>query len=70
MPGPEINRNYDATSESELAEKRQKELDKAIADFLKRGGKIEKIPTGMTGEQYKEMKEETAKKKKGRKKSK
>lgn len=69
MPGPEINRNYDATSESELAEKRQKELDKAIAEFLKRGGKIEKIPTGMTGEQYKEMKA-GIKKKKGRKKSK
>jgi len=66
MPGPEINRNYDAVSDPEGARRRQEELDKMIEDFLKGGGKIEKIPTGMTGEQYKEMKLGT-KKKKGRK---
>jgi len=67
MPGPEINRNYDATTNPEAARQRQEELDQMIKDFLAKGGKIERIPTGMTGEQYREMKA-GEKKKKGRKK--
>ena len=51
----------------EGARRRQEELDEMIKKFLEKGGKIERIPTGMTGEQYKEMKEGIAKKKKGRK---
>jgi len=35
----------------ELIDK-QAELDKLMKKFLKNGGKIEKIPEGMTGEQY------------------
>lgn len=64
MPGPEINRNYDSITDPEAASKRQKELDQMIKDFLAKGGKIERIPTGMTSEQYKEMKAEKASKKK------
>jgi len=52
----------------EGARRRQEELDEMIKEFLAKGGKIERIPTGMTGEQYREMKEGIAKKKKGRKK--
>jgi len=48
----------------EGARKRQEELDQMIKEFLEKGGKIERIPTGMTGEQYREMKAGTAKKKK------
>ena len=48
----------------EGARRRQEELDEMIKEFLAKGGKIERIPTGMTGEQYREMKAETAKKKK------
>ena len=51
----------------EGARRRQEELDQMIKDFLAKGGKIERIPTGMTGEQYREMKAGSAKKKKGRK---
>jgi hypothetical protein len=51
----------------EGARRRQEELDQMIKDFLAKGGKIERIPTGMTGEQYRELKAESAKKKKGRK---
>ena len=51
----------------EGARRRQEELDKMLKEFLEKGGKIERIPTGMTGEQYREMKAGTAKKKKGRK---
>jgi hypothetical protein len=54
----------------EGARRRQEELDKMIKDFLDRGGKIERIPTGMTGEQYREMKAGTLKAKKKRKKKK
>jgi hypothetical protein len=52
----------------EGARRRQEELDEMIKKFLADGGKIERIPTGMTGEQYREMKAGTTKKKKGRKK--
>ena len=52
----------------EGARRRQEELDQMIKEFLEKGGKIQRIPTGMTGEQYREMKAGTAKKKKGRKK--
>ena len=48
----------------EGARRRQEELDKMIKEFLDKGGKIERIPTGMTGEQYREMKASTVKKKK------
>lgn len=51
----------------EGARRRQEELDQMIKDFLTKGGKIERIPTGMTSEQYKELKAGSAKKKKGRK---
>ena len=51
----------------EGARRRHEELDQMIKDFLAKGGKIERIPTGMTGEQYREMKAGSAKKKKGRK---
>ena len=51
----------------EGARRRQEELDQMIKEFLEKGGKIERIPTGMTGEQYREMKAGTAKKKKSRK---
>ena len=51
----------------EGARRRQEELDQMIKEFLKKGGKIERIPTGVTGEQYREMKADTVKKKKGRK---
>jgi len=51
----------------EGARRRQEELDEMIKEFLAKGGKIERIPTGMTGEQYREMKAGTTKKK-GRKK--
>jgi len=52
----------------EGARRRQEELDQMIKEFLEKGGKIERIPTGMTGEQYREMKAGTAKKKTKRKK--
>ena len=52
----------------EGARRRQEELDEMIKEFLAKGGKIERIPTGMTGEEYREMKAGNAKKKKGRKK--
>jgi hypothetical protein len=52
----------------EGARRRQEELDEMIKKFLADGGKIERIPTGMTGEQYREIKAGTTKKKKGRKK--
>jgi hypothetical protein len=52
----------------EGARRRQEELDEMIKEFLAKGGKIERIPTGMTGEQYREMKSGDSKKKKGRKK--
>jgi len=48
----------------EGARRRQEELDEMIKKFLADGGKIERIPTGMTGEQYREMKAGTTKKKK------
>ena len=48
----------------EGARRRQEELDQMIKEFLEKGGKIERIPTGMTGEQYREMKAGTVKKKK------
>tara|TARA_X000000950_G_scaffold65107_1_gene79931 strand:+ start:1086 stop:1298 length:213 start_codon:yes stop_codon:yes gene_type:complete len=64
MPGPEINRNYDSVSDPEAAGKRQTELDEMIKEFLAKGGKIEKIPTGMTGEEYKDYKKGISKKKK------
>ena len=51
----------------EGARRRQEELDQMIKDFLTKGGKIERIPTGMTGEQYRELKAGSVKKKKGRK---
>ena len=51
----------------EGARRRQEELDQMIKEFLEKGGKIERIPTGMTGEQYRELKA-GEKKKKGRKK--
>ena len=35
-----------------------------IKEFLAKGGKIEKIPTGMTGEEYKDYKKGISKKKK------
>jgi hypothetical protein len=38
----------------EGARRRQEELDQMIKDFLAKGGKIERIPTGMTGEQYRD----------------
>ena len=47
----------------EGARRRQEELDEMIKKFLADGGKIERIPTGMTGEQYREMKAGTTKKK-------
>ena len=53
----------------EGARRRQEELDEMIKEFLAKGGKIEHIPTGMTGEQYREMKAGTTKKKKSRKKT-
>jgi|TARA_R110000803_G_scaffold30857_2_gene69247 hypothetical protein len=52
------------TVDPEGARIRQEELDVMIKDFLAKGGKIERIPTGMTSEQYKEMKAEKASKKK------
>jgi len=48
----------------EGARRRQEELDEMIKKFLADGGKIERIPTGMTGEQYREIKAGTTKKKK------
>ena len=51
----------------EGARKRQEELDEMIKKFLEKGGKIERIPAGMTGEQYRELKTGSVKKKKGRK---
>ena len=41
-----MNYNYDEQKA------KQDKLDEMIAKFLKNGGKIEKIPAGMTGEQY------------------
>jgi len=58
----------DTVVDPEGARRRQEELDEMIKKFLADGGKIERIPTGMTGEQYREMKAGTTKKKKGRKK--
>ena len=51
----------------EGARSRQEELDDSIKKFLANGGKIEKIPTGMTGEEYKEYKKGNGKKKKASK---
>ena len=51
----------------EGARRRQEELDEMIKEFLAKGGKIERIPTGMTGEQYREMKAGITKTKRGRK---
>ena len=65
MPLDTVNVN-DAI-DPEGAKRRQEELDEMIKEFLAKGGKIQRIPTGMTGEEYKEMKA-GAKKKKGRKK--
>ena len=48
----------------EGARRRQEELDEMIKQFLEKGGKIERIPAGMTSEQYREIKAGTAKKKK------
>ena len=61
----DIRRNYDANvpTDREAARNRQKDLDKLMEDFLGRGGKIERIPTGMTGEQYREIQKGTKKKK-------
>jgi len=64
MPLDTVNVN-DAI-DPEGAKRRQEELDEMIKEFLAKGGKIERIPTGMTGEQYREMKT-GEKKKKGRK---
>lgn len=47
-------------------EERQRKLDAMLKDFIKKGGKIEIIPPGMTGEMYRENQKGT-KKKKGRK---
>tara|TARA_B100000927_G_C16155285_1_gene345061 strand:+ start:79 stop:258 length:180 start_codon:yes stop_codon:yes gene_type:complete len=47
-------------------EAKQKKLDEDIKKFLDKGGKIEIIPPGMTGEQY--YSSGLAPKKKGRKK--
>ena len=47
-------------------EDKQNRLNELMAKFLAKGGKIEKIPYGMTGEMYRDMKK--GKKKKGRKK--
>ena len=58
----------DTIIDPEGARRRQEELDEIIKKFLADGGKIERIPTGMTGEQYREIKAGTTKKKKGRKK--
>jgi len=58
----------DTLVDPEGARRRQEELDEMIKKFLADGGKIERIPTGMTGEQYREIKAGTTKKKKGRKK--
>ena len=62
----DIKRNYDATVplDPEAAKGRQKDLDKLMEEFLARGGKIERIPTGMTGEQYRELKSGKTKKRK------
>ena len=65
MPLDTVNVN-DAI-DPEGAKRRQEELDEMIKEFLAKGGKIQRIPTGMTGEEYKEMKA-GKKKKKGRKK--
>tara|TARA_B100000676_G_C17938925_1_gene765199 strand:+ start:990 stop:1169 length:180 start_codon:yes stop_codon:yes gene_type:complete len=48
-------------------EDKQNRLNELMAKFLAKGGKIEKIPYGMTGEMYRDMKK-GIKKKKGRKK--
>ena len=48
-------------------EDKQNRLNELLAKFLAKGGKIEKIPYGMTGEMYRDMKK-GIKKKKGRKK--
>ena len=37
--------------DQEGARRRQEELDKMIKEFLEKGSKIERIRTGMTGEQ-------------------
>ena len=66
MPN-EINRAYDSVSDPEAPQKRQEQLDELIKKFLANGGKIEKIPTGMTGEEYKEYKKGNGKKKKASK---
>tara|TARA_Y100000389_G_C17297512_1_gene431245 strand:- start:170 stop:376 length:207 start_codon:yes stop_codon:yes gene_type:complete len=66
MPN-EINRAYDSVSDPEAPQKRQEQLDDSIKKFLANGGKIEKIPTGMTGEEYKEYKKGNGKKKKASK---
>jgi len=58
----------DTIVDPEGARRRQEELDEMIKKFLADGGKIEHIPTGMTGEQYREMKEGTKKKKKAKSK--
>jgi hypothetical protein len=38
---------------------RQNKLDELMKEFLAKGGKIEKIPEGMTGEQYYNLKKGT-----------
>jgi len=45
---------------------RQKKLDEMMKEFLAKGGKIEIIPEGMTGEEYYKKK---SKLKRGRKKA-
>tara|TARA_B100001769_G_C21749304_1_gene410558 strand:- start:299 stop:481 length:183 start_codon:yes stop_codon:yes gene_type:complete len=48
-------------------EERQKKLDAMLKDFVKKGGVIEKIPYGMTGEMYRENLKGTIKKKRKKK---
>jgi hypothetical protein len=58
----DIQRNYDAVTDPAGAKKRQEELDQLLKEFLAKGGKIERIPNGMTGEQYRELKKGAKKK--------
>ena len=51
-----INRAYIAGEIEKTPQEKQKELDEKMKEFLDKGGKIEKIPDGMTGEQYREEK--------------
>ena len=44
-----INRNYSTSKESsKTPEEKQRELDKAMKEFLAKGGKVQKIPSNIT----------------------